>query len=268
MFGSAVCSGSEPPPCSSSLSSLDSGEARGLGGLLARRQGGAGPRHRCDGRLWLKWAADMHSAVVLSHTHCSLSQTVTPWPEQRHGGGERSADITTSHWSSWILSDYEDGEKSGHRRENSQKAQLVLQGFRISLRGVTNITAGVLSGAAVLTSWFVVLAGDVSVELPVPPAAHRADLHQAAVVEEAAPGDEDEQHRWWRITVSFTQEGRMSSTWQVEVSVHRCYWMLQVCECILTFTHPEDINLRWARRPAAAHLSSWSRGWPPPCCPQ
>lgn len=54
---------------------------------------------------------------------------------------------------------------------------------------------GVLSGAAVLTSWFVALAGDLSVELPVPPASHRADLHQAAVVEEAAPGDDDEQHR-------------------------------------------------------------------------
>lgn len=53
---------------------------------------------------------------------------------------------------------------------------------------------GVLSGASVLTSWFVALAGDVSVELPVRPAAHRADLHQAAAVEEAAPGD-DEQHR-------------------------------------------------------------------------
>lgn len=91
--------------------------------------------------------------------------------------------------------DSEDGEKSGHRRENNQKAQLVLQGFCSSLRGATNIMVGVLSGAAVLTSWFVALAGDLSVELPVPPAAHRADLHQAAVVEEAAPGDDDEQHR-------------------------------------------------------------------------
>ncbi len=73
---------SELPPCGSSLSSLDWGESRGLGGLLARRQGGPGPRHWCDGRLWLKWAAAIHSAVVLSHTHCSLSHTVTPWPEE------------------------------------------------------------------------------------------------------------------------------------------------------------------------------------------
>lgn len=44
--------------------------------------------------------------------------------------------------------------------------------------------------SVVLTSWFPVLAGDLSVQLPVRPAAHRADLLQAAVMEEATP-DED-----------------------------------------------------------------------------
>lgn len=47
--------------------------------------------------------------------------------------------------------------------------------------------------SAVLTARLPVLAGDVSVELPVRPAAHGADLHQAAVMEEATP--EEEQHR-------------------------------------------------------------------------
>lgn len=37
-------------------------------------------RQRCDGRLWLKCAAAMHCAVVLSHTHCSLSHAVMPRP--------------------------------------------------------------------------------------------------------------------------------------------------------------------------------------------
>ena len=65
-FGGSV---SERPPGVSSLSSLDWGGGCGLGGLLARRQGGPGPPHCCVGRLWLKCAAAIHSAVVLSHTH-------------------------------------------------------------------------------------------------------------------------------------------------------------------------------------------------------
>lgn len=48
-------------------------------------------------------------------------------------------------------------------------------------------------GFAVLTSRFCVLTGDLSVELPLRPAAHRADLLQAAMMEEAAPdGDQQE----------------------------------------------------------------------------
>lgn len=75
----AVSSSLLASPTSMSDSSLDWGETlRGLGDLLARRQGGVDPWHCGAGRLWLKCAAAMHSAVVLSHTHCSLSHTVTP----------------------------------------------------------------------------------------------------------------------------------------------------------------------------------------------
>lgn len=43
-----------------------------------------------------------------------------------------------------------------------------------------------------LTSWFPALTGDLSVELPLRPAAHRADLLQAAAVEEATPEEEQQ----------------------------------------------------------------------------
>lgn len=49
------------------------------------------------------------------------------------------------------------------------------------------------SRPAVLTSWFPVLTGDLSVELPLGPAAHGVDLLQAAVMKEAAP--DEERHR-------------------------------------------------------------------------
>lgn len=56
-------------------------------------------------------------------------------------------------------------------------------------------------GFAVLTSWFCVLTGDLSVELPLQPAAHRADLLQAAMMEEAAP-DGDQQESVIRVSAA------------------------------------------------------------------
>ena len=46
---------------------------------------------------------------------------------------------------------------------------------------------------AALTSWFATLTGDMSVEPPLSSAAHRADLLHAAVMEEAAPDEEQKQ---------------------------------------------------------------------------
>lgn len=44
--------------------------------------------------------------------------------------------------------------------------------------------------SSVLTLWFPIIAGDLSVQLPLRPAAHGADLLQAAVMEEATPDEE------------------------------------------------------------------------------
>ena len=88
LVGAAVCF---PPPmweCPPGVSRLSSLEGGGVGRGLGRRlQGAAGPWHWAGGRLWLKWAAAMHSALVLSHTHCSLSHRPWPWPGE--GGGAR-----------------------------------------------------------------------------------------------------------------------------------------------------------------------------------
>lgn len=58
-----------------------------------------------------------------------------------------------------------------------------------------------------LTSRLGALAGDVSVELPVRPAAHGGDPGQAAAVEEAAPGRQRGGRAWVSRTVIRLWEG-------------------------------------------------------------